>query len=224
VLAIHNALRLFRDKIFTLTFQRDGVPVACEISTTPWCVTATADNDRALIYLRDDNGLVIDSAGLDIELALATSFGFGGAQTDRRFKVLASSVGLYCGLDVPCGTAHLYGPMEERPGPIVRSRDCTLHVRCEDGRAQCCLVIDPVEPAPQRPMIVPDAEQELATIRAEWEAFRHAAPPVAAERTDAADTAWYNLWACFVRKGNNYAYDAVLMANLALSVFWDPGA
>jgi hypothetical protein len=220
VLTVHNCLRLFNDKIFALTFTRGGEPVDVEIDATPWQVTARAGEDKATIYLRDDNGLVVDSAGLDFTLALITSFGFGGQQTPRRFRILASSVGLYVGMDVPVGTAYLHGPMEERPGNINRSRDCTLYVRGEDGRAQLCLVIDPVEPYPHRPMVPPETEKETAAIRAAWEEYLAAAPPAPAGREDAAALAWYTLWSATARKGGNYAYDAVLMAKKFMCAVW----
>ena len=139
---IHNCLKLFNDKIFSLVFMRNGNIVDADISASPWCITIISGDDRAVIYLRDDNVLVFDSDGLDCILELITSFGFGGQQNPRRFQMLASSVGLYVGIDVPVGHAYLYGPMEERPGPIVRSRDCIMHLNCEDGHAQFVLVID----------------------------------------------------------------------------------
>lgn len=219
-LTIHNCLKLFSDKIFVLTFKRDGEAVSPTLSATPWCLTVSAGDDRALIYLRDDNKLVIVSEGLDFTLELITSFGFGGQQTPRRFRMLASSVGLYVGIDVPVGHAHLYGPMEERPGPILRSRDCILHLRCEDGKAQLVLEIDPVEPNPHRPLITPDPKAETTHIRAEWEAYRAPMPAIPAGREEGAELALYTLWSATARHGGNYAYDAVLMAKKFMCAVW----
>ena len=219
-LTIHNCLKLFNDKIFALTFSRDGETVSPALSATPWCLTVTAAEGQARIYLRDDNKLVLISDGLDCTLELITSFGFGGQQTPRRFRMLASSVGLYVGIDVPVGQAYLHGPMEERPGPIVRSRDCTLHLRGEDGRTALVLEIDPVEPYPHRPLIAPDPENELAAVRAEWEAYRAPLPAIPAGREDGAELALYTHWSATVRKGGNYAYDAILMAKKFMCAVW----
>lgn len=219
-LTIHNVLRLFNDKIFALTFLQNGEIVSPTLSATPWCLTVTADGGKAVIYFRDDNKLVLDSEGFDCTLELITSFGFGGQQNPRRFRMLASSVGLYVGIDVPVGQAHLYGPMEERPGPIVRSRDCTLHLRAENGRAQMVMEIDPVEPYPQRPVIAPDPDAETAAIRAEWEAYRAPMPVIPAGREEGAELALYTLWSATVRHGGNYAYDAVLMAKKFMCAVW----
>ncbi|OPZ83163.1 MAG: alpha-glucosidase [bacterium ADurb.Bin429] len=219
-LTIHNCLKLFNDKIFALTFRRDGTVVSPTLSATPWCLNVFTEGGRATIYLRDDNKLIMVSDGLDCTLELVTKFGFGGQQTPRRFRMLASSVGLYVGIDIPAGKAHLYGPMEERPGPIVRSRDCILHLQAEDGRAELVLEIDPVEPYPHRPLIVPDPEVEIAAIRTEWEAYRAPLPAIPAGREDGAELALYTLWSATVRNGGNYAYDAVIMAKKFMCAVW----
>lgn len=220
LLTIHNCLKLFNDKIFSLVFKRDGKPVVPEITANPACITIVDGNDRAVIYLRDDNALVFDSIGLDCTLELITSFGFGGQQNPRRFQMLASSVGLYVGIDVPVGKAHLYGPMEERPGPIVRSRDCIMHLQCEYGRAQFVLVIDPVEPDPRRPMIAPNPDSEIAAINEDWNEYRKPMPVISAERQTGAELALYTLWSATVRHGGNYAYDAVIMAKKFMCAVW----
>jgi hypothetical protein len=219
-LTIHNCLKLFNDKIFSLVFMQNGKVVDTEISATPWCITIVSEDARAVIYLRDDNKIVYDSDGLDCTLELITSFGFGGQQNPRRFQMLASSVGLYVGIDVPVGHAHLYGPMEERPGPILRSRDCIMHLNCEDGRAQFVMVIDPVEPNPHRPLIFPEPEKEISAIRADWEAYRKPLPAIPAGREVGAELALYTLWSATVRHGGNYAYDAVIMAKKFMCAVW----
>ncbi len=219
-LTIHNCLKLFSDKIFALTFARNGQTVSPVVSATPWCITICSGDDQAIIYMRDDNSLVMDSIGLDCTLELITSFGFGGQKNPQRFRILASSVGLYAGIDVPIGQAYLYGPMEERPGPILRSRDCILHLKCSDGRAQFVLTIDPVEPDPRRPMPVINADADIAAIHAEWESYRKPLPAIPAGREVGAELALYTLWSATVRHGGNYAYDAVIMAKKFMCAVW----
>ncbi len=220
VLTIHNCLKLFNDKIFALTFTRNGELANPLISATPWCISIIADDCNATIYLRADNKLILVSNGFDCKMELVTSFGFGGQQHPRRFRMLASSVGLYVGIDVPKGKAHLYGAMEERPGPIVRSRDCILHLQCEDGSAEMVLEIDPVEPNPHRLVVAPDPENEIAAIRADWETYLAPLPAIPAGRENGATLALYTLWSATVRHGGNYAYDAVIMAKKFMCAVW----
>jgi hypothetical protein len=65
------------ERLLRLVFSHKGAPVDSKASATPGSITVQSAHGSALIAPRGDNGLVIESANLDIELSLVNGTGFG---------------------------------------------------------------------------------------------------------------------------------------------------
>lgn len=217
-LTIRNVRRRFgEDVAFHLKFLRNGADTDWSVSATPVAVKVESSEGDALIYIRDDRSLIIDGRGLDVWLKQASRYGYGIDQGNRCLELISVPQRSYSMIYVQRGHAVLSGPIQPGHGDMQIDRREELTVSCEEGRVTLSLEISIVERDSDVPISVDD---DLQSIRREWDAFERAMPHVPADREDFCRLTWYNLWSCFVRAEDNYKYDAMLMSKKFMSSVW----
>ena len=219
-LTIHSARRRFTETPFmSLSFGPDGGDdFTC--TAAPEAIRVENERGHALIYIRDDDTIVIDSHGLDLTFRMLP-IGYGAPTGERTFRMISQALSLYASFSVPCGQGVQDGPCRRWEYNTHRNQRTDLTVRCEEGRALVALCISHAEPGdiplPIRP------EEEIAAVRAEWEAFLARLPESDAtdEETDNfIRITWYNLWSSVARAEGVYPNDTMLMSKKGMSATW----
>src|SRR5665647_1136312 len=78
------------EKIFTLSFLKDSKEIKYELDVTPSAVNVLSREGTARVYLKGDQGLVVDSRGLDVRIKLTENqHGFGYKEEERKYKFMA---------------------------------------------------------------------------------------------------------------------------------------
>ncbi len=207
------------ERLFHLTFEKYDLPVAGEITATPWAVQMNSSAGTATCYLRGDDELVVDSHGVDLRLTLLDGqHGLGFQEDEGCFKILAIFGRVFITVSILAGEAIPNFTRELKDGH-QRSTATELVIKAEHGRARVHLQVAEQESAPG-PLPEIDPATDIAAVRGEWEAFLATRPTPPAAHADGAALAWYNLWSCFVRAGGNFPTDAVLMSKGCMGAVW----
>lgn len=217
-LTIRNVRRRFGDDVaYRLRFLRNDADVDWAVRATPIAINIESCEGTALIYIRNDRSLVIDSRGLDVSLKQISGYGYGINQGDRCFELISVPQRFYTMIHVQKGRAVLSGPIVPGRGDMQIDRRQELAVSCEEGGVTLCLEMSIVERSIDLPISV---DNDLQSIEREWEMFQQAMPEVPADREDFCRVTWYNLWSSFVRAEDTYKYDAMLMSKKYMSSVW----
>ncbi len=218
-LCIRNVRRRDDDEAFELRFLSDGIEVPFEVTADSEAIRITAGIGNAIIYIRDDRCLAIDSAGIDLQLMQISAHGYGIQKTDMLYQMIDVPHRLFALIHLQAGSASLKGPVikDWRETPVDRRQ--ILHVSCVDGKALVCMKLSNQESKEIKTPI--DTASDLRTIEREWEIFRNKMPQgVQAHRMAFAEVTWYNLWSCFVRAEDVYHFDAMLMSKKSMCSVW----
>ena len=220
-LTIHSDRRRFDEgPIFSLSFGRDGAE-KIECSASPEAIRIKAARGSAVIYIRDDETIVIDSEGLDARLRL-THYGYGTQTGERSFRIMSGVLSLYHTVYLQRGKGFFNGPYNKCEGGNIRNHKTDVSLVCEDGRLTALLAVNYREPKEIRLPAEPD--KDLAGISNEWEDFLRMMPDAALSGDGAADeysaVTWFNLWSCFVRADGEYVSDTMLMSKKTMSSTW----
>ncbi len=215
-LTVHTDRRRFDEgPLFSLSF---GAEEAEDFTCTavPEAVTVENEHGSAVIWLRDDDTLAVESHGLDLRLKMR-HYGYGTKTGERSFRLISATLGLHSVIEVEQGDASTDGPIRTYEDNSVRDHKTNLIVRCVNGKALLALSVHSQEP---RPVTLPICmEKETAAVRKEWEAFL-ALLPDAETAPDFVRVTWFNLWSCFVRAEGNYPNDTMLMSKKVMSSTW----
>jgi hypothetical protein len=218
-LVIHSARRRFEEgPVFALTFG-DAEDFDC--NAVPEAITIKNEHGNARLYIRDDDTIVIESKGLDLNLR-QLHFGYGIETGERTFHTISGVLSLHTTFAVPRGLATLDGPFRNSPAGTKRNAKTNLSIRCENGSILMAMAIRSVEPKAIALPILP--EKDIPAIHAEWESFLTQLPmdkqETDAETQNFIGVTWYNLWSCFVRAEGNYKHDTMLMSKKFMSSTW----
>ena len=217
-LIVRSVRRRFgQERFLTLDFWHHGAAIGYEVSATPSTIAIQSQHGTARISLHGDNGLVIDSSGLDIVLSLVGGGGFGFQAGPQHFQLVSlwnalwGAVRIYRGV----GTGSFGWELKSNTyqGPA------TITVSAEGNRATVGVEISPVQSMTHN-VKVPDIAQEITETETQWEAFLSRMPDVPEAYYPSARLAWYNLWSCFVRAEGNFHYDAILMSKATMAAVW----
>lgn len=206
-----------RSAIFMLTCANGGQPVQPDVQATSEAVRLTAPQGDAVLYLRGDDGLVIASRGLSIELQQRGP-GFIVPESQTRTTLHYPGADLYTTIDVMEGIGVPDYSRYMHEDGIQRVQRTGLKLYPGDGRLLAHLT--PMRVQGPLPVPVIDVAADLAAVVREWTAFRARLPTVPAERLEAAELAWYNLWSCTVRAEGKVAHDAVFMSKGHMCALW----
>lgn len=218
-LIIHSMRQRFQDgPLFSLKFG-SGEPEDFKCHANPDALYIENENGKAVIWIRDDESLAVESEGLDLTFRLM-HYGYGTENGERNFRIISGTLSQYSEFRVENGISVLDGPMEDYWGGKI-NRKTILKVGCEDGRALVGLRVGYGEPGE---VVLPICrEKEIAAVAAEWEAFLEKMPDSVSidENTDNfVLVTWYNLWSCFVRAKGCYTADTMLMAKKHMNSTW----
>ena len=99
-LIIHSARRRFEEgPVFALTFG-DAEDFNC--NAVPEAITIKNEHGNARLYIRDDDTIVIESNGLDLNLR-QLHFGYGIETGQRTFHTISGVLSLHTTFAVPRG-------------------------------------------------------------------------------------------------------------------------
>lgn len=221
-LIIHNVKRRFEEgPMFSLTFGKDELQdFVCMAS--PEKIRVENENGHAQIYIRDDQTVGIESFGLDLQVSLLRSNGYGVEESDRTFRMISVEQRTYTTFAVEQGAAYLEGPFEAYSTcENLKNKKKQLHVSCENGHILMALTLSFVEP---KPVILPICpKEEMEEVKAEWNEFLGylSENEEADEETgEFARITWYNLWSSFVHAEDVYQHDTMLMSKKYMSSVW----
>ena len=215
-LTIQAVRRRFEEgPMFSLSFgAEEAEDFTC--SAAPEALKVENEHGSAVIWLRDDDTLAVESRGLDLRLKML-HYGYGTACGENAFHLISATLGLHSLIAVEQGIPATDGPIRTYEDNSVRDHKTNLVVRCEDGKALFALSVHSREP---RPISLPILrEKETEAIRREWEAFL-ALLPDGDTAGDFERVTWFNLWSCFVRAEGNYPNDTMLMSKKMMSSTW----
>lgn len=212
-LTIHSVRKRFEEgPMFSLSFGKDGDDdFTC--SARPEAAAVENGNGRAVIYIRNDDTIVIDSRGLDLRLKYL-HYCWPIQTSENSFRMMSGSYHFRYLVDK--GRASMEGPAREGD-----RRSMELSVSCDDGRVVMAMSMRPKEPREIETPINPD--KEIAGIRSEWEDFLAQMPETGnsdGESPEFRRLTWYNIWSCFVRAEDVYVHDTVLMAKKKMTSTW----
>ncbi len=219
-LIIRNVrMRGGRERLFCLTFCRNGQPVPVTIVATPAAVTVTGDGGTSRLYLRGDTQLGIESRGLDVLAYLAKpESGFGMQEAERRTKFYDMNAQVFATFTVLRGRAIEQIRRDTWDQVEHATMKGLLLASGVDGALATLDVVPRERPPAPEPAV--DVVADLAAVQAEWDAFAARMPAVPAARRSQAELAWYNLWSCVVRAEGFLAYDAMYMSKRAMCAMW----
>jgi putative isomerase len=229
---IHCALRLFgEDKVFCMTFFLGERKVMPDISFHPECLIFTKDDNYAKLYIKGENGLVIDGNGFGLTFKLFTlpskngdvpeeyPLAYGQQIGMNHFKIISVNARYVMGVHLFEGSGQLDGPykMNERGNSI--NQRYILKVSPVNNRIFFQVNIDSDELLPSE-YKKPDVEQDLNEIKSDWSIFRKSMPSTLPEFHDSALRSWFNLWSSTVPARGNYKYPGVIMSKDFMSSIW----
>ncbi|MCR5264593.1 MAG: hypothetical protein K6D94_12000 [Clostridiales bacterium] len=192
-----------------------------ECEATPEAIKVKTDEGSAVIYIRDDDTLVIVSENLDLKLKL-THYGYGTQIGEGRFRIISGVLSLYHTLYVQQGNGVIDGPFHKCEGGNDRNHKTDVSLRCENGRLVAALSVNYREPKDIALPISP--EKEIAAVKDEWKQFLKLIPGSELTGDVKADeysaVTWFNLWSCFVRADGIYAGDTMMMSKKTMSSTW----
>lgn len=224
-LIIHNVRRRTgEDAAYELYFQKDGATLPYTAIATPWAAAVDTPAGQVRIYVRDDQTLVFESHGVDLYFNQLGRRGYGVQEYDRQYKMISVGHRIYTLFYVQRGLANLDNQcvLQRGEDPARVGADRELCVRCEDGVAVVALRMSIEEPL-SLPLPI-DIPGEIQGVKAEWEAFLQQMPPIdttaSQEQREFTILTWYNLWSSFVRAGDCYHYDTMLMSKKFMSSVW----
>lgn len=220
-LMIHNVRRRFgEDNAFELIFEKNHIQIEYTIQATPKCIKIMS-NDGAgtgCIYIRDDKSIVIDTFEIDICLNEISQCGYGIEYDKKNYKFISASQKIYTSIFIQAGVASLYGPLGINLAGDERDNKQQLYISCAEGKVTLCLEMSILEKKVQDFTI--NIESETKSIEDEWKCFLRKMPKVTEAYEDFAHVTWYNLWSSFVRKEDDYKYDAMLMSKRFMCSVW----
>jgi putative isomerase len=216
----HSYHRSGEDQMFRLDFTCAGESIEVSTDVTPEALLVNSQKGKARIVVSNDNTLIIESDSLGCELTFCPEYAYGTGEGDRRHKIVNYLQNLYIAADALRGTLIAEGPMEERPGDILRDRCCNLSFTPVADGMQVRIEINRKEPHPDREVAPLDTDNIVAEARSEWEAFLATMPETPQAYSHTGRGSWYNLWSCFVRAQGNYKYDGIIMSRRFMTALW----
>jgi hypothetical protein len=219
ILTIHNVRRRFEEgEAWKLEFLEKGEPLALGVSATPSCLSLHAGSGSAIIHLRGDRGFALRGSGIEPCLRQLGKSGYGVCDGAGSYKFISASHRIYTGLRLLSGQGRLEGPVV--PGPSGQSRDHRRNLFMGNPWGSVEFLFEMSIDEPGQSFESYDPEKEIASLEDEWQAFQARWPAVPEGHREMADIALYTIWSCFVRAGDVYAYDAVLMSKKGMTSVW----
>lgn len=215
-LRVVNVHQMFgEDQALMVDFTRGGRPVDYLVTATPSAITVASDAGRARLFVQSDDGLAIESDGLEVELlALDSKRDVRKPSPLAEIPIItAQSTDTRKVIDIRCGDLAtldvLRGKADVRTDRVTISPDC--------GRSLSLLRIGRSVPEGV-PTI--DVEPGIAESAAEWEAFLAKMPPAPEDRRKQAEAAWHVLWSSFIRAGGVLPYDSMFVNKDFMNGVW----
>lgn len=218
-IVLHNSrLRFDEGAYMAVTVTYHGKKIPYKIEANAWEGRILAEKGRVRFYIRDDHTIVFQSKGIDLEFEQINGYGYGISCGEKDFRLISSSLRTYALFHVEQGKGEIDGPIIERyEGKKLNFRQ-NFKVECQEEEILMALCFDNTEP---REIILPiELEKEEEIIKKEWEAFIGKAVDANCVSDKYAVETWYNLWSSFVRAGDVYKYDALLMSKKFMSSLW----
>lgn len=219
-LMVHYVQRCFSlDQAFLLQFRSGGRNVEYTCEMHPHCLKIKAAEGQAVMFIRDDYTLAVETTGLDLAFSSQASHGYGTSYGDKEFGVISVNQCTYSRFRIFQGEGILDGP----------NRPVNSHARNKVNYAQN-LVVSQVDGCISLTLMISNTEQladatpldsasETAIIAEEWNAFLEKMPGLSGASVF-TKTTWYTLWSCFVRAKDVYKYDAMLMSKKFMCSVW----
>lgn len=221
-LLIHNVKRRFEEgPAYSVRFGKEegedfvsmAVPEKIEISN---------GNGKAILYVRDDQTLVLESFGIDVHLNMLSDNGYGVEEGSGIFRMISVDQRTYTTIVVETGKAFLDGPYEKYTTCVsAKNRRKNLHVCCQEEHILMALTMSFTEPRYTKLPIMTEAEREI--ISKEWESFLAQMPEENSQEEEIEEfgrVTWYNLWSSYVRAEDVYKHDTMLMSKKYMSSVW----
>lgn len=217
VFTIHNVRRRCEEgPAFQLVFHSDGKEAEIKICAKPDCVYVESGSGSGRIYIRDDQTVVVDTDGLDLEYTQLSRNSYGAPEGDRAFKMISVNQSIYYFLYAQKGL----GTMRdlESDDEYVVHRNQKILFACEDGKCTVALKASIIEP---KEISLPiETDKEVGLCRREWDAFLEKLPAHNQKDDCYEEITWYNLWSGFVRAEDVYRYDTILMSKKFMTSVW----
>lgn len=218
-LVLHNSrLRFDEGAYMEVTISSHGKKIPYKVEANVWEGRMVTEEGMVSFYIRDDHTIIFHSRGLSLKFEQIDGNGYGIPCGEKDFRLISSNLRTYALFHIEQGKGNLSGPV------ITRYRgkklDCqqNLYVECQNGEILMALCFDNTEP---REISLPiEPEKEMKIVKKEWEVFIHKAVAADCVSDPYAAEAWYNLWSGFVRAGDVYPYDALLMSKKFMSSLW----
>ncbi len=211
----HSKLRFEKSPVYTLRVGT-GPYSDFECTSDPTHITIRTEQGSAILYIKDDESIVIDSNGLDFRLDPVIRWIYGNQYGENEFRLIIHDVNLYGSVYVLDGKAEM---LDDPESDRIMKKD--MELKCVDGRFRCCLTMAIREPKDMPYAIC--AEKDLAEIGKEWEVFlEQMTVPAASDKitADFTELTWFNMWSCFVRAQGVYKKDTMLMSKKFMSSVW----
>lgn len=218
-LTVHNVRRRFgEDRAYKLRFYDGKKTAGCRITAQPECIIADIGEKSAVIYIRDDHTLVIDSQGLDVEFLQISNDGYACEESQQEFKMISASQKIYTYFYVQTGSGRLQDldEKENESENSAENRNQKLTITCREKRIIVALRMSIWEPVSMELPIKPD--QEIEKIKKEWSDFSKVISET--DENSFEKMTWYNLWSSFVRAEDVYHYDVMLMSKKHMCSVW----
>ena len=217
-LRITNVHQMFgEDQALMLDFTHGGEPVYFSIQASPAAITVTSDFGSARLYMKGDDGLVVESEGLDLEFLALDSEGERrkpGPLSQIVYKDSGSGAAGRKVIDIRRGDLATFDVIR---GKLDAGVSALRYPATGDGKTVVLLRIGKSVPD-GTPTV--DVEADISDSAEQWNAFLAKMPPVPPDRRKEAEAAWHVVWCSFVRAEGCLPYDAMLVNKDFMNGVW----
>lgn len=216
-LNIVNTREIFgKDQALVMEFFHNGQSISHSTETTPAELKVRSFAGDAQLYIKGDDGIVIETTGPEL-IFRAINSSWGG----RRPKPLPEmpflpehSTSTRKVVDIKNNTFAIFDVIE---GKVVEHQD-KLSISPEGGKAVIWLRFVKDIPSIEIPNV--DIDSDIAATEAEWSAWLAKLPEVPAERRAEAEQAWHILWNNYVRAEGVLHYDGIYVNKDYMTGVW----
>lgn len=186
---------------------------------TPWQATLRSDGGTATFFAHGATtlGCVLRGAGLEFELLDCRPWATAILRPPETWEVLSWETRTFFSFTPIRGCrAAMHAPWVSE-GKVTSATEVKARVTAE-GEGLFSISVDDVD-APPAPLSL-DPEAEMAKQRAEWRSWLAKMPAVPERYREAAEVAWYVLWASRVPVKGYFTRPAILMSKLFMTAVW----
>lgn len=207
-LDLHDAYHIFgQDRFLRLGLSPSSGDPVVPVNRATWVDLG----GRGRVWVVDDLTMGVETEGLSVDLRPLRAASIFAEARPTEFRVRDRTLSFETG-DTQSPRQAVVRVVE---GKLAPSGQVTP---AANGRVRFAVRIDALGKDVKVRKLDPEAQ--IASAEAEWSAFRRGMPKVRPAHREAAEHAWYALWAATLRKQGPWPTDAIVMSKVTMNWVW----